>query len=311
MAPVKKFNLIKGYIFVLLSAVIFGLMPLMTKFIYREGTNAESLVFLRSALAVPMLLILALITKSPVRIKPARLPAISFMALTGCCITPLLLFISYNHIPSGTATVFHFIYPAVVVIGEFILFKSKLKGTHVLSVVLCVVGIVLFYNGGEINLVGSALALLSGVAYAAYVLTLSGYKHKEISGFTLSFYIAIVCTAVMLAACLVMDKLMLPASLLGWILVFIFSLAINVAAVILFQKGTFLIGGGRASILSTVEPVTSVLAGAIAFSEKISVANVFGTALVVAASILIALSDRQDKDAPEEEKEQNANKKIR
>ncbi len=37
--------LLKGYIFVILSALIFGLMPLMAKFIYAEGVNSITLVF--------------------------------------------------------------------------------------------------------------------------------------------------------------------------------------------------------------------------------------------------------------------------
>ncbi len=41
----KKKSLIKGYIFVIMSALIFGLMPLMAKFIYAEGVNPPTLVF--------------------------------------------------------------------------------------------------------------------------------------------------------------------------------------------------------------------------------------------------------------------------
>ena len=292
----KNRKIITGYIFVMLSAVIFGLMPLMTKFIYKEGVNSESLVFLRSALAIPALFVLALVTKSSVKIKPSKLPMISFMAMMGCCVTPLLLFISYNYIPSGTATVFHFVYPAVVAIGEYVFLKTKLKGAHVLSVLFCVVGIFLFYNGGGINVGGSILALLSGFAYAVYVVSLSGYKNKDIPTFTFALYVALVCSVAMFILCLVSGTLAFPSSLKGWLLVVLFAFLINVVAVVLFQKGTFLIGGGRASILSTLEPVTGVIAGAIVFSEKVNIATVFGTALVVTASVLIAVLDMKSEN---------------
>lgn len=291
-----------GYLFVISSAFIFGLMPLMAKLIYAEGTNPQSLVFLRNVLSVPFLFLLSLITKKTVKIKWKVLPHVGFIALMGCCITPLLLFSSYNHIPSGTATVFHFIYPPVVVLGEYLFLKSKLGANNLISVIVCVVGIVLFYNPeSQINAQGSILALLSGVTYAVYIMCLSGFRHKEISGFLFNLYVAIIASAVMLAVCICTDQLKLPNSPTGWLLALLFAVSLNVFAVVLFQKGTFMIGGGRASVLSTIEPVTSILAGVAFFNETINVFTVIGTVMVIIASVLIAVNDIKNaaKTSPE------------
>ncbi len=292
----KQNESLKGYFYVISSAIIFGLMPLMAKLIYEEGTSPQSLVLLRNALSVPVLLLLSILTENPVRIKPAALPHISFIALVGCCITPLLLFNSFNYIPSGTATVFHFISPVIVVFGEYLFFKKKLRGKDTLSVIFCVIGIMLFYNRhSEINFKGSFFALASGITCAIYVICLSGFKYKEISGFTFSFYIALVSSAVMLPVCLLTNQLALPQSGFGWLLTILFALSLNVGAVVLFQKGTFLIGGGKASVLSALEPVTSVLAGAAVFGEKITAPTAAGTVLVIIASILIASNNMKSK----------------
>jgi len=285
-------KILRGYLFVILSAVIFGLMPLMAKFIYAEGVNPPTLVLLRNAVSVPVLAMLAGLTGKSLRIPAKALPGMGVIALLGCCVTPLLLFSSYRHIPSGTATVLHFVYPAVVVVGEILFLKNKMKFGHVLSVVLCVAGIALFYDpSGGMNLKGGALALISGVTYAAYVLCLSGFKHKDMPGFTFSFYVAAICAVVMLSVCLLTKQLQLPGSLKGWLLSAVFAVGVNVGAVVLFQRGTFLIGGSRASILSTFEPITSILAGILVFHENVSAATVLGTVLVIAAGVLIALCD--------------------
>ena len=86
-------------------------------------------------------------------------------------------------------------------------------------------------------------------------------------------------------------QLSLPTTLSGWLLTIFFAFALNVGAVVLFQKGTFLVGGSRAAILSTFEPITSVIAGTIIFNERISYFTIIGTILVISASILIAVSD--------------------
>ena len=51
----KMGNLRKGYLYAMLSAVIYGCMPLMAKYIYAEGVTPTTLVFLRNLLALPSL----------------------------------------------------------------------------------------------------------------------------------------------------------------------------------------------------------------------------------------------------------------
>lgn len=288
---------LKGYICVIASAVIFGCMPLMAKLIYAEGVNPLSLVLLRNLLSLPVLALLAFLTQKSLKIPACALPTVSLVALMGCCVTPALLFYSYQYINSGTATVFHFIYPAVVVLFGVFTVKAKRSLFNLLSLLLCVFGVALFYDvGSGFHMFGGALALLSGVTYAIYILLLSAFRYKDkVTGFTFCFYVSAVCCLTMLILCLVSGQLSLPRSLLGWGLCLFFALMLNVGAVFLFQKGTFLIGGERASILSTLEPVTSVLVGIAVFHEAASIRTVAGAILVLAASVLIAVADARKK----------------
>ena len=285
-------ELLKGYIFVVLSALLFGLMPLIAKNIYKDGVDPESLVFLKNLISVPCLFILALLSGKPIRIKADAIPQMFFMALMGCCITPLLLFISYKYIPSGTATVFHFIFPAAVVLGEFVFLKNKISIWQLLSVGICIIGIAMFYNpGNSINFKGSACALLSGIAYAVYIICLSGFKYKELSGITFSLYVAVFSSVIMVFAFLFLKGLTFPVSFTGWLLVLLLSTVLNVGAVVMFQKGTLIIGGTRSSVLSAFEPVTSIMAGALVFGERITFFSLLGSVLVIAAGVLIAVND--------------------
>lgn len=287
----KKENMIKGYGLVIVSAFLFGCMPLITRYIYAAGINRESVVLLRNLLALPVLGILAWHQSSSFRIPVKALPAIVAIALMGCCVTPLLLYGSYQRIATGTATVFHFVYPAVVVLIGLVFLRKKLNAGTILAVVLCVGGICLFYDPNEaLDWGGCALALASGITYAVYVVLLSVFRHK-VSGFQLSFYISAVCSAVMLVVCLLTGRLTLPVNFGGWLLVILLAILINVGAVVMFQKGTLLIGGERASVLSTVEPLTGVMMGAIFFQEKVNFAMGIGTALVILACVLITVFD--------------------
>ena len=290
----------KGYIYAILSAVIFGCMPLMAKHIYASGVTPMTLVFLRNLLALPSLAILAWMQGRTLKVPVKSLPSISLISLIGCCVTPMLLFSSYQYIASGTATVFHFIYPSIVVVAGIVFLRKKAQLGSILSVIICCAGVALFYTPGEpLDPWGSFLALFSGVTYATYTVLLSTFRYKEVTGFLFSFYVAAIATVFTFIVCTVSGNLALPADAMGWIMCIIFAFLVTTGAVVLFQQAAFIIGGERTSILSTLEPTTSVIVGILIFHEALNIRTVLGSVLVILASILIAVFDM--KSSKEEE----------
>lgn len=292
----NRSTLIKGYLMVIFSAVIFGCLPLLVKGIYAEGVNSLSVILWRNLLSAPVAGLIALRQRGSLRIPVKTFPSVAAIGILGCCLAPLLLFSSYFFIGAGIATVFHFVYPAAVVLGGVLLFRERLTKGNLISVLVCVAGICLFYTPGEpLDWRGSVLALVSGVVYALYVLLLAHFRHREVSGYLLSFYIFATNAVVMLAVCLALGMLTLPVSLMGWLLCFVLAIVVNVVAVAMFQKGTFLIGGPQASVLSTLEPITGVLVGVLVFREAVTVQTALGSVLVILAGVLIVLFDTREK----------------
>ena len=144
-------------------------------------------------------------------------------------------------------------------------------------------------------------SLLSSVTFAAYVLMLSAFSGRKATGFVFTFYVALVCTVVMGIYCVATNNMALPGSAWGWVLCAVFAILINAVATVLFQQGTFIVGGQRASILSTMEPITGVVVGALFLGEFAGKSGaqlartVIGSALVVAATVMIALLDSKKK----------------
>ena len=281
---------------VIFSAVIFGCMPLLVKNIYADGVNSLSVVLLRNLLSAPVAVALAYLQRKSLKIPAKALPEIAAFGIIGCCMTPLILFSSYYFIDSGTAMVLHFVYPAAVVLGGVLFYREKVTAGGLVSMLICLVGMSLFYTPGEtLDWRGSILAIASGVAYAAYILLLSHFKYREVSGFLLNVYIFSINSVVMLLVCLAGGMLTIPSSASIWGLCFFFAVVINVFTVAMFQKGTMMIGGQQAAILSTMEPITSVVVGILAFNEVMSLRTAIGSVLVILASILIVLFDSRQK----------------
>ena len=249
-------RIFRGYLFVILSAILFGCLPLAANIAYDNGLNSLSLVFYRNLFALPILYLPIRLRGEPLRVSRQEFTNILPLSILGFCITPALLFTSYNYLPAGTSTTFHFIYPAMTILGGVVLVRPKVGWGRVFCVLLCSVGILLFYEpGGALDPFGSAIALASGVTYALYIILLDYFRLESLSRFKLSFYISATCAAVMLVVCLVTGTFRLPGNALCLGVCFLTAFLAGAAANVLFQNGTLIIGGQRASILSTFEPI--------------------------------------------------------
>lgn len=291
-----RYRTLKGCAFAIISAIIYGSMPLMAKYIYADGVTPFTLVFSRNAFSLLPLGILAYKEQKTLKIPLPQLPRVTLIGLLGCCLTPILLFTSYQFIASGPATVFHFAYPSFVVLGEILFLRKKVQASSIISIIFCTVGICLFYSPDEtFNLTGSILSLLSAVTFAAYVVLLSRFDRSQLSGFLFTFYVILMSTVGAFCICITTNNLVFPASLSGWGLCILFSLLVTTCAVVLFQQSAFLIGGEGTSILSTLEPITSVIIGVVIFHEPFGLRLLIGTILVIIASVITVFFSFMDK----------------
>ena len=286
---------LKGCAYIIVSAVIFGCMPLMAKNIYAEGVNAISLVLLRNVLALPVLYLLLRAKK--INIRPSNNGAvkrITLLGLYGSVLTPALLFYSYNYISSGMATTLHFVYPVFVLLGCAVFFHDKIGLVKGCSVLLGSVGMLFFYTPGEsAQFVGMALAIISGVTYAAYIVYLDKSGLGKEHPFKISFGMAVVCSALLGTLVALSGSLTLPKSFFGWALCLFFAMAVMVGAVALFQMGAAIVGPQRAAILSTFEPITGIAVGILAFREPFGLKTALGSMFIIAAVVLLTVFDKK------------------
>ena len=295
------FQRYRGFIYVVLSAVIFGCMPLLVKNIYTQGGNAITVTFLRALLSLPVLYILMRREGGTLRVPLARLRKLVILSL-GFASTTILLFTSYHYISSGAATTIHFVYPVFVLLGSILFFKEPLDRVKVMCVLLCTAGILMFYNPGEIgSFLGLILAFASGLTFAFYVIYLDKSGLKALKPFTLGFYLASVVSVELFFYALFTGQLALGMSLQGWVLNAMLAISISVGAVILFQVGLRQVGSQSTSILSTFEPVTSIIIGAVVFAEPLEIKTVIGVGLILTSVIWLTLGSRKDvEEKPEE-----------
>ena len=140
---------------------------------------------------------------------------------------------------------------------------------------------------------GTVLGIAAAVIYSTYILTSAGIAGR-VSPLVLS---ALVCTgaaATLTVAGVVGGYMQLgsvSATGFGWLAGI--AVVSTVAAVSLFFAGLKRVGPTTASILSTAEPVTTVVLAFLIFGESLGPVQLAGGALVIAAVFVLSAPARR------------------
>ena len=270
------------------SAVLFGLMPLMTKTIFAHGGNAFTAAFFRFAIgAVILCAAVKLFTKDRLFIGARKLLVILGLS-TFYALMLSLLYSSYSHIDSGLATTLHFTYPAAVIVLMFLLFRNRPSVRELICLALAVAGVLLMnLRGGEAGPLGIVLAVGSGVAYAFYIALFGHSPVKDTPPLVLSFWISVFAAAELAVFVTVTGNWQLPSDAMGWGMTGILAVTADVLALVFFQAGLRSVGGVTASLLSTFEPVTGLFVGVIVFREELTVPAVIAVILILGSVVLL------------------------
>lgn len=279
----------KGLLATMISAVFFGFIPLFVKTICAGGGNSVSAAFYRFFLSVPILYIYLKAQGISMRITRTEFAKIALITIFGYGGTAVLLFSSYNFIPSGMSTTIHFMYPVFTILGCMIFFKEKVSPLKLLCVALCFGGILLFYNGESGgSILGMALSFLSGVTYAFYTIYLEKSGLQKMENLKLIFYMNTVAAAMILVMALLTAQFTLRLTPLAWGTAVFFATATSLIGVLGYQIGVKCIGPQNAAILSTFEPITSVIVGVLVYREAFSARTLLGCLCVLSAVVIVA-----------------------
>ena len=282
---------LKGVLFSVLSAVIFGTSPIFFKTIVATGINTTTQVVLRSIVTMVLAGILARVNRQPILLKGRLLVDALLAFVAGQGLTAILLNSSYAYLPAGMSTSLHFVYPSVVMIACVVLFRERVNLAKVAALLLSVVAIALMTDlTAKGQLTGVFLAVGSGFSYAFYILYLERTQLRDIPVWTFAFWGSLGCLVAAGGLGLSTNSLDVSgATVKGLLLLAIMVPLQSVLAVRFFQLGVRYSGSTAASLLSTMEPVTSAMLGMLILHESMSVNKFIGCGAIVLSVILVVL----------------------
>ena len=282
---------LKGVLFSVLSAVIFGTSPIFFKTIVTLGINTTTQVVLRSIVTMVLAGVLAAVKRQPILLK-GRLLFDALMAfVAGQGLTAILLNSSYAYLPAGMSTSLHFVYPSVVMLACVLLFREKINLPKLFALLLSVFAITMMTDlRAHGQLIGVILAVGSGCSYAFYILHLERTQLRDIPVWTFAFWSSLGCLVAAGGLGLSTNTLDVSgATVKGISLLMVMVPLQSVLAVRLFQLGVRYSGSTAASLLSTMEPVTSTILGMLILNEAMDAKKLIGCVAIVLSVILVVV----------------------
>lgn len=174
----KLKNEILGEIAILLSSVFLGIVAILAK----EAAQYFSGIFLSFCqfftgfiLSISMLVI----TGKPFKIENKKIWIIR--GLLGVA-TISLFYMAIKISSSGRVSLLSNIFPIFVFISGFLFFKEKITLTNILSLLLCLIGVLfVMYDGSKYKLIGDILAILSSISAAIAIHFVKKLRETESS----------------------------------------------------------------------------------------------------------------------------------
>lgn len=286
---------IKGYFCGAISGASYGLIPLFSVPVLRQGVDFDSLLLYRYLMAAAAL---ALIMALRGRFKSLALhrTEVPFVVLLGLlyALSSVFMFQAFDYMATGLISTMYFVYPVMTASMMAMFFGERMSWGRILSLVMTIGGVLLLYvsDGNErMSLIGVGLTFAAALAYAVYIVITNQSRMRHASGSKVAFWSLLVGSVVFFARTGFGAGLAVLPSLECWGLVLLLAIVPTVVSCTSLVLSIRYVGSTITSILGAMEPVTAVLCGTLVFGEAMSLRIFMGIFVIIAAVMVLVASD--------------------
>lgn len=288
---------IKGFIFVMITCITYGIMPALTQLSYKAGLSVSTMLFGRLSLGALLIWATILIKRMNFKVDKKHL---GFLLLIGCAsvVQMITMSESYRFLPGAVVSLMMFLYVSVVVVIEILIGREKFNKTRVICLICSFGGLILVIwtpgQGIQLNGTGIILALMAAFFYGLYAIGLGEKRTRTLDSEVVIAYALIPPIFFSFARCVANGEPVLPQTSQQTVYVLLLAFFCLFVAAVCFAKGVKYIGSSNAAIFNTLEPVVAYFAGIVLMNDKVSINAVVGGLLILGAIIYLNLEQRNN-----------------
>ncbi|MGJ5630042.1 EamA family transporter, partial [Nostoc sp. CALU 1950] len=310
-----------GFLLIVLSAVVSSLYNVAIKIIFHQGSqifgvleveqllpptlgNTLLILTLRFMVVVPLMVLLspilhprlwqdlenlaASVRGNPTPTNAATKQILVLSIVSGCFLflSQVLIYIAIAQVTTGMAIALFFIYPMVSGLLSWFLFRDRPTIFRIGAIAAICCGELLVLGGSPAiamgnTSTGSSTALLSGVAFAAYIILTRVCASKlhpvtfTLINFATMLLLSFICLMLPFWNLVVDSSKMLELVLSAFILG-----VLTLGGYLLNNVGISKLGGSRAALIGGTIPVLTVIFAGLIIQENLEIVQILGVLLV-------------------------------
>lgn len=284
-----QWSRITGVVYAVLSSATFGLIPLFSIPLMSAGMGSPTILSYRFMLAAAAMATIMFLTRRSFKLSSRQLGVIAILSVLYAS-TAILLIESYKYIPSGIATTIHFLYPLAVTLTMTWFFGEKTSVVTYIAVGVSLLGVALLAWGthteGDFSR-GVALALLTVITYAAYIVGVMRSSASKVDSLVLTFYVLAIGAILFLLYAFATTGVEPVHRWSSWRDLLMLALICTVLSDFSLILAIKRIGSTMTSILGSMEPLTAVVVGVVYFNEHFDSTSVTGLILIILSVVLV------------------------
>jgi len=277
-----------GILFVAASAAGFGTLGILGRYAYGDGLDALTILFVRFSLsAAAMAAVLA--------VRRERLPRggallrLAGMGAIGYVGQAFSYFTAVKYASPGLVGLLLYLYPTFVAILSTLWLHEPMTRLKVLALGLALAGTALTVGPAGGQVLGILFALSAGAIYSVYIVV-GAQVMKQVSAIQSSAVIFLAAGATS-GLLMLWNGPHLPATAMGWATLGAIVVLATLLPAVAFLAGIERIGPTNAAMISTLEPVVTVVLAAGLLGEMLRPVSLLGGGLILLAVLLLTVRE--------------------
>lgn len=282
-----------GILLIITSAASFGTLAIFGRFAYAEGMDTFTVLFLRFGLSASFMTLMLILRKEPFP-RGRVLAQLIGMGAVGYAGQSFLYMTAIKYASAGLVALLLYLYPFFVAIFSMVFLHEKLTRVKAMALVLALAGAALTVGPVSGQLIGAVMAITAALVYSIYIIVGANVT-KHVSAFQSSAVI-FASGAAVYGTLTFINGANFPTTNPGWLAILGIVFISTIIPVSTFLAGLERVGPTNAAMLSTIEPIVTVLLATWLFGDKLLPIVLVGGILILIAVVILTRAEMQSKD---------------
>ncbi|RDH82916.1 MAG: EamA/RhaT family transporter [endosymbiont of Galathealinum brachiosum] len=288
---------ISGFLLAIIGTALFSLKSIFIKLSYMQGLNADSVLMLRMAIALPIYAGILIWLYSKQESVPESLHKniykIIFLGFIGYFLSSWLDLKGLEYISAQLERLTLFSYPVLVAVLGSVFFKTPLTKNIVLALIITYAGVWVVFNqeltlSGENVEYGTLLVFLAALNFSIYVLMGKKVIHEVGSLWFTSIAMIVSSVFVLLYYAAFFNYSSLVVTAMAWFWLILLAIFSTVIPSFMIAEAIAKIGPAQTGVIGTLGPMITIVLAVVFLNESFTVSHAIGICLVIGGVTVLA-----------------------